>query len=182
MGSFIVHQLACVLLQVDPVDADHLVLPVHPDVHMAVQTHGTWHLGDLVRLGQIRVEIVLSVEFAVLVDLAVHGIACLDDVFHRLPVQNGQGTGQSGAYRTAAGIGLAAEFRRTGAEHLGFGQKLGVDLQADGGVQSHFAAPPSGFAGITVKPCSNASAAWMMVASSKRLPIKDMPMGIPVLL
>ena len=64
-------QLSGILLHMDLMDADALCSCCRFQLHIAVVADRQVQLGDLIVLWVIRVEIVLSVEFAELVDLTV---------------------------------------------------------------------------------------------------------------
>ena len=81
-------QLAGVLLQVNPGDADALEAAVDLNVQVAVLRQGQLVLGDLVALGQIGVKIVLAGEDRLRGDAAVGGQGHLQGVFQGLAVQH----------------------------------------------------------------------------------------------
>ncbi len=72
----VVHRLAGILLQMQPLDADldvlEFALPVRADRndHRALADDRLLELRDLIALRQIRIEIVLPVEDRLVVDLA----------------------------------------------------------------------------------------------------------------
>ena len=145
----VVNQLARVLLHVHLVDADGLALP---DVHRAVAGDGGVELGNLVRLGQVGVEVVLPVEPAGPGDLTVQGQARLDGQLHHLLVEHRQGTRHAGTHRTAVGVGRAAELGGAGTENFRPGGQLHVGLQADDSLPGHWASPPVRSAGDRRSP------------------------------
>ena len=115
------HKLASVLFHVDAGEADALVLTVHGDLDIAVLSDRQIVLGDLVGLGEVRVEIILAVELAELRNRAVGGQPGLDGVFQHLFVQDRQRPRQAEAdwanvavWRAAKGRGAVAEDFRIG--------------------------------------------------------------------
>ena len=68
--GIVVHQLACVLFQLDARDPDAPHYAVHQNLHRSVLAQGHIPLCDLVRLGQIGIKIVFAVEPAYAVDRA----------------------------------------------------------------------------------------------------------------
>jgi len=128
----IVNELTCVLLEMDTVDTNYLVLTVHLNVNMTVKADRTRHLGNLISLGQVGIEIILSVPLCKAADITIHNIACLDDILNSASVEHGKCSRKTAAYGTAAGVRLAAKLGRAGAEHLGICQKLSMDLKTHG--------------------------------------------------
>ena len=64
-------QLASVLLNVNPGNANPALLAVDPDIQMAVFTEWNIKLGNLIRLGKVWIKIIFTVLFADRVDGAV---------------------------------------------------------------------------------------------------------------
>ena len=67
----IVNQLSCIFLHMDLVDANFLLSRCGVDLHISIVADRQIQLGNLIVLRVVRVEIVLPVEFAELVDFAV---------------------------------------------------------------------------------------------------------------
>ena len=135
--ALVVHQLAGVLLHVDAGDADGPAAAVHLDLHPAVLADGQLELGDLVALGQVRVEIVLAGEAVFPVQGRSGGQPQLDGRLHHLAVEYRQGTGHAQADRAGVGVGRGAERGGAAAEDLTQGFHLGVDFQPDHGFEFH---------------------------------------------
>ena len=127
----VVHQLSGVLLNVDPGDADALGACRRLNIQPAVLAKRQVVLGDLICLGQVGIEVVLPVLLGKMGNGAVGGKSRLDGVFHHLSVQGGQGARQTHADRTALRVGGGSEIGGAGAEDLGFGFQLNVDLKTD---------------------------------------------------
>ncbi len=134
VGPGVVDQLARVLLHVQLVDAHRLAAA---DVHPAVPGNGQVELGNLIGLGQVRVEVVLPVKAALFGDLTPQGQTGLDGKFQHLLVEYGQGAGHAGAHRTAVGVGCATEGGGAGAENFGGRGELHMGLQTDDGFPGH---------------------------------------------
>ena len=101
------------------------------DLQESVVADGKVKLGDLIVLRVIRIKIILSVKFAVLVDLAVGRQTQGKGVFHHLFIQYGKRPGKASAYRAGMGIGSSPELSRAAAENLGFCRKFYMDFQSD---------------------------------------------------
>ena len=108
------------------------------DLQMTVQ--GQWQvvLGDLVSLHQVRVRVVLPVKLGELRYMALESQAGHYGVFHRAPVDDGQGAGQTQAHRAGAGVGFGGlVIGGTPAEHLAASVQLDVYLKPDDGFVFH---------------------------------------------
>ena len=136
-----VDELGGVLLHVHPVDAAAEELAVDPVLERALGGQGRVVLADLVRLGQVRIEVVLAVE-----DVArLHGAAERQrdarGVLDGALVHHGQRAGVREAHRARVHVGLVALGDGTAAEHLGLRVELDVHLEADdrlpGGGHTH---------------------------------------------
>ena len=129
--------LARILLQVRPLDADAdgpLPAPhdgIPGDLQPAVLHHGHGALGDLVALGQVRIEVLLPVEGAPGLDLAVEPQSQRDGHLHGRVVDRGQGARKAQADRAGPAVGGPAVAVLAGAEHLGPGEQLDMHLQPD---------------------------------------------------
>ena len=137
------HELAGILLHVDLMDADgHIAAGLGLQIDMPVMREGQIELADLVGLGQVGVEVILTVEFVVLVDAAVQGEACADGILHDLAVEHRKGSGHTGADRAAVGIRRTSEFGGAGTEDLGLGGKLDMHLKTHDNFPFHLTSPP----------------------------------------
>jgi hypothetical protein len=83
-------------------------------------------LGYLIALGEIRIEVLLSCEDALFVNLAPESESRSDGQAHGRFVGYGKRTGQAQTSRTHVSIRLGAEGRRAPAKQLRRGEKLGV--------------------------------------------------------
>jgi hypothetical protein len=107
-------------------------------------------LGDLVPLGKIGVKIVLPLKDADGIDGTSRRQPGPDPQANRLGIEDGKGSRMGQAHRADEGIGRSPETVLTAAEHLGFRQKLGMDLKAHDnfipakkrGSLAHFSPPP----------------------------------------
>ena len=128
-----VHQLAGIFLQVSPLDADRLRLPVVPfDLHPAVFRQRKLVLADLITLREVRIHVVLPGEDRILCDLAVQGKAGQNGLFDRFPVDDRQSPRQRHTHRANMGVRLGTEdICIARAEHFRFGEQLGMNLHAD---------------------------------------------------
>ena len=96
-------------------------------IYPAVVADWKIELGNLVVLRVIRIEIVLPVKFAVLVDAAVGGKTHGQCIFHNLLIQNRKRTRHTGADRAGVGIRRSAKLRGAAAENFGFGGQFYVN-------------------------------------------------------
>ena len=116
--NIVVDEFARVLLKMDTINAYLLLFALDVYLYLACEAHRARHLGDLVSLRQIGVEVVLSVPLGEARNVAVHHVASLDDVFNGFPVQHREGSGKSAAHGAASGVRSSAEFSGAGAEYL----------------------------------------------------------------
>ena len=136
--ALVVHQLARVLLHVDPRDPDPLLPAVDFHLDPAVLGGRCGVLGDLVPLGKIGVKVILPGEVALPVDPAVGREGHPDHEFHDLPVQHRQHPGHPEADGAGVGVGRRPELRRAAAEDLRIREELGMDLQPDDRFKFHY--------------------------------------------
>ena len=121
------------------------------DLYPSIMTDWQIQLGNLVVLRVIRIKIVLSVKFAVLVDLAVCCKSGFQCKFYYLTVQNRQRTRHTGADRTGMCIRSATKLCRASAENLCFCCKFYMDFKAnDCLILFHAFLPP--FSGVGNTP------------------------------
>ena len=131
-------ELGRVLFQMHSLDADAPGLPADLDLQPAVVAQRQVVLGDLVAFGEVGVGIVLAIPLGEFGDLAVEGQGGHDGVFDRLAVDDRQHPWHAQADGADVGVG-----RRGGvvgaaaAEHLGVGQQLNMDFNADDGFVLH---------------------------------------------
>ena len=125
------HGLARVFFQVGTHQTHGVQLIAHVEAHFAALHHGNLELGDLVALGQVRVEVVLARKNAAGRDVAAQRQAELDGAFHRLLVHHRQGAGQGHVHGAGLGVGLGTKGGAGAAEDFGVGRQLGVGFKAD---------------------------------------------------
>ena len=135
--ALVVQQLACVFLKMNALKADTLRLTVDLEIDIAVFTDRYIELRNLICLRQIRIEIVLSVGLAQLVDAAVGRNTHLRGIVDNLLVEHRQRARLTRADRAHMCIDFCAECSAASAENLCLGRKLGMDLQADDWLVSH---------------------------------------------
>ena len=132
-----VRVLARVLLHVRALNlhAEHRAV-LELDVHVAVVSDRLVGLGGLEGLRQVRVEVVLTRETAVLSDLAVQRQADLDRILDGLVVDDRQRAGQTQRHGGHKGVRVAAKRVGGRVEHLGLGAQLDVHLNAENRVEA----------------------------------------------
>ena len=99
--------------------------------HVAADADRLVVLGDLVRLREVRIEVVLAVELRARRDLAAEREAGHDRQPDGLAVQHRQHARVGEADRAGVAVGRVAEAQLAAAEHLRARQQLDVDLEAD---------------------------------------------------
>ncbi len=119
-GAFalIVQQLAGILLEMNALKTHALGLSIHLKIDIAVLTDRHIKLRNLICLRQIWIEIILSVGFAELIDVAMRSNTHLRGIMYDLFVQNGQCTRLTGADRADMCIDLCAEGCAAAAEYF----------------------------------------------------------------
>jgi hypothetical protein len=127
-------RLAGVLLEVDAADADLAREALDLDGQAAELEDGRLVLGDLVALGEVRVEVVFPCKHARRPDSAIEREAGDERERHGVAVQHGHHAGETEAYRTGVFVHRRAEGRRAAAEELLWGQELAVNLETDDGL------------------------------------------------
>src|SRR5258708_13825558 len=132
-------QAAGVLREVRAADADALGRPVVAgDLEPALHREREVELRDLVALRQVRVHVVLTVEFRVLGRPAVERDARGDRELDRAAVRVRERARQPEADLAGERVRRRAEpLRRTAAEHLGAGVELDLALDTDDRLVSH---------------------------------------------
>ena len=138
-------QLACILFHVDTGNADAFMLAVNNDINVTAQADRLIKLGNLIVLGQVRIEIVFTVKFVEFLNIAVQCQTCFNSEINNLLVQHRQSTRHTQAYRAYMGVRQTAEGSGAAAECFSFSFQLGMNFQADNGnIFSHYLLPPSG--------------------------------------
>ena len=129
--AFRMERFPRVLLEVDPDEADSLLLAAHMDVDRTPLAEGTIVLGDLVALRKVRVEVVLSREDAPRVDRRADRESGHDGEFDGPLVQDREHAREPEANRTDLSIRRRAEGGGAGAEDLRVRLQLRVNLEPD---------------------------------------------------
>ena len=104
------------------------------DVQVEMTAHAECHrtLRGLEVLGHVGVHIVLAIEHAVLLDIAVRGQAGKHDGLDSSLVRHGQSARKAQAHRAGVRVRVGAELKLAAAEHLRVQRgQLGMDLQTD---------------------------------------------------
>ena len=133
----VVHRLAGVLLEMQPLDADLDVLEfsfavrADRDRHLSLADDRLLELRDLVALRQVGIEIVLPVENRLVIDLRLQAEAGADRLAHAFLVDDGQHAGHGRVDQADIGVGRRAEGGRGAGEQLRLRRHLRVDLEAD---------------------------------------------------
>ena len=126
-----VEKLSCVFLNMYTLDAYSFFAVLGSNVDISVFGYGMVKLGDLIRLWQVGIKIVLSVVNAEVVYFAVKGNTCRKSKVYYSFVKHGERTGKSCANRTALGVWLCAKLGFAGAEYFGLSLKLCVYFESD---------------------------------------------------
>src|SRR4051812_3305111 len=188
----VVQALSCVLLEMQPGDADALGLALELDVEMAVGHDRPRILRDLIALRQIGIEIILAVEDRQRVDGRVDAEPGLHRLLDAAAIDHRQHARHAGIDRRHLAVRRGAEGGGRTREELGLGDHLGMDLEPDHDLPlagaavdqaAHARVPASRPArsGCSVKcaSVSSTSAARKTEASSKARPMSCNPSGSP---
>ena len=136
--------LAGLLLEMDPDDADLFYYAVRRNLQKPVSTDRQVILGYLIRLGEVGIEVLLTVELGIGGDLTVQCHAGLDRKGEGLAVKHWKNAGETHADRAGLRIRLLAELGAAAAEDLGLGLQLGVHFQTDDHlILRHVEVPPT---------------------------------------
>ncbi len=132
-------------------------------------------LGNLIPLGQIRVEIVLSRELIIRRNRTVQRQTGTNRHFDCHSVDNRQAAWQTKTDRTGLTVGRQTKCRAAPAEHLGVGPQLCVDLHSDDRLKNHPRSGPSSEVRprsrlMASRPASNASRSTDCFVSTNSLP------------
>ena len=131
VGSAVV-KAAHVLLHMQMVDADPLQFSVRVvDLDVSLGHDGQIALGDLMSLGQIGIEVGLTVEQRLLPGRAVERHARQHPLLNHVDVEARQGAGKPHAHWADVGVGRDIRVRGAAAEYLGVRLETDVDLDAD---------------------------------------------------
>src|SRR5262249_31122206 len=88
-------------------------------------------LRDLVSLGKVRIEVVLSSPLGLRIDLAVQSQRRLHSHHHSHPVQHRERSGQAQAHRACIHVRWLTKACGAGTKELGIREELSVTLQAN---------------------------------------------------
>ena len=132
----VVHQLAGVLLDMDPFDPDGLgsafgVLGIKDHFDLALAHQRVIELADLVTLRQIGVKVVLAIEPRPLVDLRAHRHAGAHRLADAFAVRHRQHAGHRRIDQTDLAVGLCPERGGRAGKQLRLAGDLGMDFEAD---------------------------------------------------
>ena len=130
----LVQRLACVLFHVHAGDADP---PDAAGTRRSDEARARQRLvvlRDLIALGEIRIEVVLPREHG-RADYRHPRASAARRQIHGAPVQHGQRPGQPETHRAHMGVWRVPESRSAAAENLGPGQQLGMNLEANDGLE-----------------------------------------------
>src|SRR5439155_6570201 len=123
-------RFSSVLFKMDPHKPDPLPAAPGADLDTAADAERPIVLGDLVALGEIRIEVVLSGEDAPFRDRGADRETGHDRETDRPLVQHGKHPRKSEAHRTDLGIGSCSERSAAPAEYLRPRLELRVDFEA----------------------------------------------------
>jgi hypothetical protein len=101
------------------------------DLEFAGAHHRAFELADLVTLGQVRIEVVLTIEDRDRVDCRADRDAECHGHAHSFAIQHGQRARQREVHRAGLAVGGRAERGAGAREKLRVGCQLDVHLQAD---------------------------------------------------
>jgi hypothetical protein len=133
-----VDQLSCIFFQMDALDADRVRLTViSRDHEVPVFAQGFLVLGNLIALGEIRVEIILACKTAMGIDGAIEGKAGSDAVFNGPSVQHRKRPRLARAHGTDLVIRRRVVVYGAVAEKFCFRVELSVYFKTDDGLKIH---------------------------------------------
>jgi len=128
----VVQRLACILLQMQPLDADaHRIAVGQRDLNLTLAHDRRFVLADLIALRQVRIEIILAIENRLAVDPGLEAKSRADGLADAFLVDDRQHAGHGGIDERNMAVRCAAKFGRSAGEQFGLGADLGVHLHAD---------------------------------------------------
>ena len=132
----IVHQLACILLDMDALNADLLarcvgVFLIKADINFAFADNRVVKLRNLVALRQIGIKVILAIKARPFVDLGVDRHAGAHGLPHALAVEHRQHAGHGRVDQRNLTIGLCAKGGGGARKQFGVRGDLGVNLKSD---------------------------------------------------
>ena len=127
----VVDRLAGILLQMQPLDADGFRSAVHVDLDLAFADDRILELADLIALRQIRIEVVLAVEDAAIVDLRLEAQPGAYRLRNALLVDDRQHARHGRIDETDVAVRFRAEGGRRSRKQLGLRRHLRMHFQPD---------------------------------------------------
>ncbi len=124
-----------VFFQVHADDAERAQLRAGVEGDSAFRRQGELVLRDLIALGKVRIEVVLPGENGLLVDLAAERQGRSNGQLHGAAIQDRKRARQPEADGTQLGVGFGTEAGAAAAEDFSGREELGVNLQADDGLE-----------------------------------------------
>jgi hypothetical protein len=119
VGMLIVNEFACILLQVQPLDANAVCFPIDLDFDLAGADDGLLVLGDLIALRQIGVEVIFPVEHGGEIDLGLKPEAGAHGLIDAALIDDRQHAGHGGIDQGDLGIGRRTKLGGGAREQLG---------------------------------------------------------------
>ena len=129
-----VHVLRGVFFHVQARDADAFAAPTKIELEPPAKRDRQLILRNLIALGQVRIEIILTGEARDGLHFQVERERSANRKLERAAIQHRQGSGQTQANGTNVRVGRIAEARRASAENLRIGGELDVYLEPDDGL------------------------------------------------
>ena len=137
-------QFTCILFHMHFMNADFLFPCRGFNLYPAIMADWQVQLRDLIVLRVIRVEIVFTVKFAVLINLAISCKPCFQGKFYYFLIQYRKGTRHTCADRACMCIRCSSELCGASAENFRFCGEFYMDLKSyDCFVLFHYLVPPS---------------------------------------
>jgi hypothetical protein len=127
----IVHQLAGILLDMNPLDTDDFLTLIGFDGQRSLAHDRMIKLRNLIALRQIGIEIILAIEAAPVMDFGIDGQPGTYRLLHAFAVQHRQHSRHCGVDQRNLSVRFRTEFGRCAGEQLGVGRNLRVNLKAD---------------------------------------------------
>src|SRR5262245_36664633 len=131
IGKAFVERLSGVFLHVNALHSYLFSLGIYRDFDKPMLRQRPVVLRDLISLGKVRIEVVLTRPLRIRVDGAVQTDARLHRHRYRRTIENRQSPWQTEAHRTRVHVRWFAKLRRAGAKELGIREELRVALETD---------------------------------------------------
>ena len=128
-----VQQLARILFHMNAFQTDNAVfrIALFPKTNLAADGIGLVILGNLVSLGQIRIEIMFAIELGEPGDLALQSQPRKDRQTQHLGIEHRQNPGKPQGHRPGLRVGTLPIPVRVRRKDLAFGFQLAMDFQSD---------------------------------------------------